>query len=80
MFLHLGENVMIRTKDIVMIFNIETSSYSCDTTNFLKLAEEDGFVEKIGNEKLKSCIVAEISRKSKIFLSPISSVTLLKRI
>lgn len=80
MFLHLGENIMIRTKDIVMIFNVETSSYSGDTLNFLKLAEEDGFVEKIGHEKLKSCIIAEVNRKSKIFLSPISSVTLLKRI
>ncbi len=80
MFLHLGENVMVNTKDIVMIFNIETSSYSLDTTTFLKFAEEDGFIEKIGREKPKSCIVAEVERKSKVFLSPISSVTLLRRI
>lgn len=79
MFLHLGENVVIPIKDVIGIFDIETSMYSSDTTQFLRLAEEDGFVEKITNEHPKSFVIAEVDNKSKVFLSPISSATLTKR-
>ncbi|WP_027626044.1 extracellular matrix regulator RemB [Clostridium lundense] len=79
MFLHLGENVVVPLKDIIGIFDMETSMYSSDTTQFLRMAEEDGFVERITKEKPKSFIIAEVNKKSKIFLSPISSATLTKR-
>ncbi|WP_251862160.1 extracellular matrix regulator RemB [Clostridium sp. Marseille-Q2269] len=79
MFLHLGENVVVPTKDIIGIFDIETSMYSSDTIQFLRLAEEDGFVERITKEKPKSFVIAEVDKKSKIYLSPISSATLTKR-
>lgn len=79
MFLHLGENVVVPTKDIIGIFDMETSMYSSDTIQFLRLAEEDGFVERITKEKPKSFVIAEVDKKSKIYLSPISSATLTKR-
>jgi hypothetical protein len=78
-FLHLGENVVVPLKDIIGIFDIETSMYSSDTTQFLRMAEEDGFVQRITKEKPKSFIIAEVDKKSKVFLSPISSATLTKR-
>ncbi|GLC30474.1 extracellular matrix regulator RemB [Clostridium omnivorum] len=79
MFLHLGENVVVPIKDVIGIFDMETSMYSSDTIQFLRMAEEDGFVERITNEKPKSFIIAEVDKKSKVFLSPISSATLGKR-
>ena len=79
MFLHLGENIVVPIKDIIGIFDIETTMYSSDTSQFLRIAEEDGFVERITNEKPKSFIIAEVNKKSKIYLSPISSSTLCKR-
>ncbi|MEW8956777.1 extracellular matrix regulator RemB [Clostridium sp.] len=79
MFLHLGENVVVPVKDVIGIFDIETSMYSSDTTQFLRLAEEDGFVERITKDKPKSFVIAEVNKKSKIYLSPISSATLTKR-
>jgi len=78
-FLHLGENVVVPIKDIIGIFDMEATMYGADTSQFLRLAEEDGFVYRITNEKPKSFIVAEVDKKSKIFLSPISSATLSKR-
>jgi len=78
-FLHLGENVVVPVKDIIGIFDMETTMYSADTIQFLRLAEEDGFVYRITSEKPKSFIIAEVDKKSKIFLSPISSATLCKR-
>lgn len=79
MFLHLGENVVVPIKDIIGIFDVESSMYSSDTSQFLRLAEEDGFVERINDEHPKSIIVAEVEKKSIIYLSPISSKTLTKR-
>ncbi|GAA0726684.1 DUF370 domain-containing protein [Clostridium malenominatum] len=79
MFLHLGENIVVPLKDIIGIFDIEKSMYSSDTMQFLRLAEEDGFVERITKEKPKSFVIAEVNKKSKIYLSPISSATLSKR-
>ncbi|WP_234118459.1 extracellular matrix regulator RemB [Clostridium hydrogenum] len=79
MFLHLGENVVVPIKDIIGIFDIETTMYSADTSQFLRMAEEDGFVQRITKEPPKSFVIAEVDKKSKIFLSPISSSTLSKR-
>jgi hypothetical protein len=78
-FLHLGENVVVPIKDIIGIFDLQNTMYSSDTIQFLRLAEEDGFVERITAENPKSFIIAEVNNKSKIYLSPISSTTLTKR-
>ena len=79
MFLHLGENVVVPIKDIIGIFDMETTMYSSDTIQFLRMAEEDGFVERITKNVAKSFVIAEVDKKSKIYLSPISSQTLSKR-
>jgi hypothetical protein len=78
-FLHLGENVVVPIKDIIGIFDLQNTMYSSDTIQFLRLAEEDGFVQRITDEQPKSFIIAEVNNKSKIYLSPISSTTLTKR-
>lgn len=79
MFLHLGENVVVPIKDVIGIFDLQSTMYSSDTIQFLRMAEEDGFVERITDEKPKSFVIAEVNKKSKIYLSPISSSTLTKR-
>lgn len=79
MFLHLGENVVVPIKDVIGIFDLQNTMYSSDTIQFLRMAEEDGFVERITNEQPKSFVIAEVNKKSKIYLSPISSSTLTKR-
>ena len=66
-------------KDIIGIFDLETTTYSSDTSSFLRMAEEDGFVERISKDKPKSFVIAEVNKMSKVYLSPISSSTLTKR-
>ena len=79
MFLHLGENVVVPIKDVIGIFDLQSTKYSSDTNQFLFFFEEDGFVERITKENPKSFVIAEVDKKSKIYLSPISSTTLTKR-
>ncbi len=76
MFLHLGEGEMIPIKDIVLIGNLESSSTSEITREFLNTAEEEGFIidYSMGNPR-SFVLTGEI-----IYLSMISSTTLSKRI
>lgn len=78
MFLHLGENVVIPLNEVIAIFDIESTS-GIDTRHFLKIAEEEGFVRRITEDDPKSFVLTERNKKSIIYLSPISSVTLVKR-
>ncbi len=79
MFLHLGGDVVIPVRDIIAVFDIETTTISKDTQEFLRIAEEEGFVETISAEIPKSFVITEKEKKSRIILSPISSSTLIKR-
>jgi len=79
MFIHLGEKVVIPMKCVISIMDIDSANLSNDTKQFLKTAEEEGFVRRITNDGPKSFILAEINKKSVVYLSPISSITLCKR-
>lgn len=75
MFIHIGNGEVVPTEDVIMILDIDTSD-SQDTSDFLQIAKEEGFVEeKLDDEKKKSLIILD----KKIVFSPISSTTLLKR-
>ncbi|HEX2945309.1 MAG TPA: extracellular matrix/biofilm biosynthesis regulator RemA family protein [Clostridia bacterium] len=79
MFIHIGGDVVIPMKNVIAILDIETTTLSKDTKEFLRIAEEEGFVEAISEDLPKTFIITEVDKKSKIYLSPISSVTLHKR-
>ncbi|MCR4436524.1 MAG: DUF370 domain-containing protein [Clostridiales bacterium] len=79
MFLHIGGDIVIPIKNVIAIFDIESTTISKDTKEFLTIAEEEGFIESISDDLPKSFIITETDKKSKIFLSPISSITLQKR-
>lgn len=79
MFLHIGGDVVIPIKNVIAILDIETTTISKDSKEFLKIAEEEGFIEAISEDIPKSFIITEVEKKSKIYLSPISSITLQKR-
>ncbi len=79
MFIHLGGDIVISTKDVISIMDIESSNLSNTTKEFLSIAEDEGFIRKISEDDPKSFILTEKNNKTIIYLSPISSVTLFKR-
>ena len=79
MFLHIGGDVVIPMKNVIAILDMETTTLSKDTKEFLRVAEEEGFINAISADLPKTFIITEMDKKSKIYLSPISSVTLQKR-
>ena len=46
MFIHIGEDVVVPMKDIIAIIDVESANQSDDTRQFLKIAEEEGFVQR----------------------------------
>ncbi|ABY91329.1 MAG: Uncharacterized protein XD65_0910 [Caldanaerobacter subterraneus] len=79
MYVHLGGNVVVPDKDIIAIFDMSVVTTSEATVQFLKIAEEEGFVVRISDEKPKSFIITERDKRSIIYLSPISAFTLIRR-
>ena len=79
MFLHLGENISVSLKEIIGIFTIEQEGSSSDNLLFLKIAGDEDFIVRISDEMPKSFVVAEKDHKSIIYLSPISTQTLIRR-
>lgn len=75
MYIHLGNNYIISAQDVVAILNMNTN-LSEDLVDIIDLARFDKKLINISEEgKEKSLVIC----KDKIYLSPISSVTLFKR-
>lgn len=79
MFLHLGNDVYVNQKDIVAVCNLDTASVSKNTQIYLKKSEEMGIVETICTDIPKTFVIVRKKNKDKVYLTNISSVTLLKR-
>ncbi len=79
MFLHLGSDVVVNMSDVIAILDLDVTSTSKITREFLAVAEEEGFVVNVSEDLPKSFVITEIDKKSRVFVSPISTATLLKR-
>ena len=79
MFLHLGNDVYIAKKDIIAICNLDTATVSRYTKLYLSKCEKAGMVETICTDIPKTFVLVRKKNKDKIYLTNISSVTLLKR-
>lgn len=79
MYLHLGQEIVVRMSDIVGIFDLDTTTISKHTKNYLAQAEKKGVVINVSEELPKSFIVCKNGDETKLYISQISCATLLKR-
>lgn len=79
MYLHLGENTVIRTDDIIGIFDMDTSTISKWTKDYLSNATKNQRVINVSMELPKSYVVCNENDEIKVYVSQISSQTLMKR-
>lgn len=83
MYLHVGNNRIIREKDIIGIFDTDSSTLSSPITKkYLSDAEKSGRVEMAGDDIPKSFIVYRDPRKkeTRICFSVLSTAALIGRI
>ena len=85
MYLHLGQDVVVRKKDIVGVFDMDNTTISRYTRSYLTKAEKGGRVEYVSMDLPKSFIVCDPVRKQgrretdTVYISQISPSTLQKR-
>ena len=85
MYLHVGQEVVVRQQDIIGVFDIENTTVSKNTRQFLATAEKNGCVEYVNYDLPKSFTVcASPHRDNKkardtVIISPIAARTLKKR-
>ena len=72
MYIHIGENKVVRKKDIVFIMDLDSSTVSVHTRKYLNKAQNEGRVVPLGFDLPKSFIV---TKDNTVYLSPFNSVT-----
>ncbi len=81
MYINIGTEVLIKDKDILGIFDLDNTTVSKSTREYINKAEKNGECLTISFEDLpKSFIVTTKSDKKEIFISPLNTSTIFKRI
>ena len=80
MYIHLGQDTVVRSRDVIGIFDLESTTISKHTRKFLEKAKKNGEVITVSYELPKSfAVCGEKGKKAKVYISQLSSSTLLKR-
>lgn len=80
MYIHLGQETVIKSSDVIGIFDLESTTISKNSRDYLTKAEKNGEVLTVSYELPKSFIVcSDKKREQKVYISQISSTTLQKR-
>lgn len=80
MYLHLGQETVVRAKDIIGVFDLDNTTVSQRTKGYLKRAQVEDRVVNVSAELPKSFIVCRQADREIIYLSQLSPSTLLRRI
>lgn len=75
MYLHLGENTVVNSKEIIGIFDMDTSTVNKATRDYLNLAQKKNKIVYVNYELPKSFVLTN----DRVFISPLNTSTLLKR-
>ena len=80
-YLHLGKDTSIEIENIVGIFDLDTSTVSRHTRDFLSICEKENRIVNVSSFELpKSYILYDFCGEYSVYLSPLNTATLLKRI
>ena len=82
MYLHLGQNTVIRQREIIGIFDLESTTLSGKTREYLSKSEKKQEVVNVSYELPNAFVIcaAERSRENRVYITPISAQTLKKRL
>ena len=79
MYLHLGQDTIVKKENIIGIFDMDTSTVSKLTRNFLNFAEKQGRVINVSYELPKSYVICSENGRLTVYISQLSSTTLESR-
>lgn len=80
MFIHLGENTVINSKEVITIIDLDSTTTSKITRDFLTQATKEKIVINVSEELPRSAVICEKNGKKTVYISQISPQTLQKRL
>ena len=78
MYIHLGRDYVLNDRDIIGIFNLETTTISPRAREFLNYAQKNGAVVSL-SEELPQCYVLADAPVDTVYLSELSSAAMKRR-
>jgi len=79
LYLHLGQDTVVNVKNIIGFFDIENTTVTKNTKEFLNKSTKDGKVINVSQEMPRSFIVCLENNREIVYISQISVATLRKR-
>ena len=79
MYIHLGNDVAVRTNTIIGIFDFDHCSVDKRSRSFLNKAQKNGEVVDVTQDLPKSFIVTAENKEKKVYITNVSPATLAKR-
>ena len=79
MYLHLGKNMVVRKSRVVAVCDLDNTTGSRITRDYLAGAEKSGSVVNVADDLPKSFVIYEENGKITVYLSQLSPATLLRR-
>ncbi len=76
MYIHLGSNTAVNIKDVIAIIDMDKTTVSKNTRDFLTYAQKNNMVINVSEELPKSAVICNIKGENKVYISQISPVTL----
>ncbi|NLK70378.1 MAG: DUF370 domain-containing protein [Clostridiales bacterium] len=80
MYLHLGQDTVVNIKNIIGIFDIENTTVTKNTKEFLNISTKNGNIINVSDEMPRSFIVCRENDTELVYISQISVTTLRKRL
>jgi len=80
MHIHIGGEYMIKKESIVGIFDLENTTLSKATKEYLKDREKRHIIITVNEEMPKTFIILEEKGKEKVYITSFSSKTIKKRL
>lgn len=80
MYLHLGQDTVVREEDIVGIFDLDNTTESKWTRTMLEKAQEHGRVISVGDDIPKSFVLCSTADGFLVYLSQLNTATLRQRL
>ncbi|MBQ7445166.1 MAG: DUF370 domain-containing protein [Clostridia bacterium] len=80
MYLHIGDNVSVRSDRIIGIFDMENTTVEEATRNFLKSAENKNEITYASPKMPKSFVLTEGAGRIDVYVSSVSVQTIRERI
>ena len=79
MFIHLGQDKVVATKDIIGIFDLDSTTVYKTTRDFLARAEKEGRVQNVATDLPKTFVICREDGEDRVYISGISAATLQKK-